>query len=682
MSKKRICIYILAIMMLLTVLLGGCEELRQKAIDAVNQQNEESDLPELSGANDGAEDVGKLPTLPKDKELIPLDVIMGYVEYTTPQISRDGSKILYRHMTQYEDAVIVEDWATGDATAVRWPNGQGNPYYNWAPDDETVLFFIDDMGDENYGLYTSNIKTGKTKTILEGGTHDVNYAGNNPDNDKEIYIVNFNFDTELHDVYLLNYETGDMTLILENPGDAINYMFDHAGNLRLMTTTDDHAGVHIWAKLDVNNKNKKFVAGEWKEIFSWDYEDAKTSGVVGFMQDNKRLLYLDTSASNTSTLYTYDIDTGESQKVYNDPDYEIAGSWTDMEADEVVAVNVYSQKIEWEILDESFQDDYDALAALEDGVFDIYDSSENDEYWLVAYLSDTKEMDYYVYEMDTHETTYLYNARDELEQYDFAPKEPISFTASDGLDIEGYVTFPLGEEKKDLPTVVLVHGGPWARDTWEYDSEVQFLADRGYMVLQVNFRGSTGYGKDFILAGDKEWGRAMHQDILDAVQFAIDQGWTDKDRVGIYGASYGGYEALVSAAFSSDVFQCAVDAFGPSSLLTFVESLPPQWSTAYQDLIRSIGDPKTESEMMKERSPLYYADDIEIPMLIAQGANDVRVVQQESDQMVEALKKAGVPVKYMLFPNTGHGFNSHAARQKFYSEMEAFFAEYLGGRTE
>jgi dipeptidyl aminopeptidase/acylaminoacyl peptidase len=373
--------------------------------------------------------------------------------------------------------------------------------------------------------------------------------------------------------------------------------------------------------------------------------------------------------------------TGDTSEIFNDPNYDIAGSWTDIDLNKVTAVTVYGQKNEWHVLDPAFQDDYDALSAVGSN-FEIIDSSKNDEYWIVAYISDVKETDYYLYDMADHELKGIYNAQPDLEQYDFASMEPFSYTAGDGLKIEGYATFPVGVEKKDLPTVLLVHGGPWARDNWEYNSEVQFLANRGYLVLQVNYRGSSGYGKDFMKAGDMEWGGLMHKDILDAVSYAVAQGWTDTGRVGVYGASYGGYEALISAAFSSDVFKCAVDAFGPSSLLTFVQSIPPQWSTERASLLRSIGDPDKDADFMKSRSPLYYAADMKIPLLIAQGDNDPRVPQQESDQMVQALKGAGTPVDYMLFPDTGHGFNTDADRVKFYSEMEKFFAENLGGKTE
>ena len=628
-------------------------------------------------------DSSDLPTLPvDDKELIPLSVFTSYVEYTPPQISDDGSKILYRHAKGYQDDVIVEDWQTGDKTTVAWPHeAAGIPSFGWAPDGETVLFFVDDMGDENYGLYTSDIASGETKTILSGGTNNCYYISEYPDNDKEIYVQLMDYNRELFDLYLINYETGEKKLIMENPGEITGYIFDKDGDLKVITETDDHAGQHVYLNIGFNYDTTQFIASDWKEILAWDYEDADTSGLCGLMQDGNNLLYVDSSQSDTTTLYNYNLITGEKTGLFNDPDYDLSGTWTDLELDKVTAVSVYAQKLEWHMLDESFQDDYDVLSSVGTN-FEIYDSSEEDEYWMVAYISDTKEEDYYIYDMESKQEKFLFNAQPGLEQYDFAETEPFSYIAEDGLKIEGYATFPAGAGKEDLPTVILVHGGPWARDTWEYNTEVQFLANREYLVLQVNFRGSTGYGRDFRNAGDKEWGGLMHQDIIDAVNYAVDQGWADPERVGVYGASYGGYEALVCATSSSDVFKCAVDAFGPSSLLTFVESLPPQWSVEYEDLIRSVGDPDTEADFMKSRSPLYYAEDVDIPMLIVQGENDVRVPRRESDQMVAALEEAGVSVTYMLFPDTGHGFSSNTGRQKFYSSMEEFLAENLGGKTE
>ncbi|MBT3320363.1 MAG: S9 family peptidase [Clostridia bacterium] len=682
MAKRFFTVGLSILMVLVLVMAGGCDDFT----DIIEFLQEQSDAGEQDDAiaadDDGIDDSSAALETGQPAKIIPFDDLMGFSEYANIQVSSDGSEIMYRHMSDYGDDVIVEQWRTGKKTTVVWPNVYGIPRYYFAPDGETVLFFVDDRGDENTGIYTSDIDTGKTRTIFEAGSNDCMYIANNPSDVQEIYIMKFNFDTSLFDLYLLNYITGENNLVLRNNGDIITFVFDNDGVLWGVGTTDDEAGLHYWLKKDVDNDNKEFKESEWELVFSWDYEDAKTSGLRGFMPDNERILYIDTADSNTSTVYTYDVKTGQSSKVYNHPDYDVDGMWIDLELEEVVAVSVYGQKVEWDILDESFRSDYDVLAGIGDGVFNFVDSSEKDEVWLVQYVSDVKDADYYLYDMATQEATFLFNARASLDEYEFAPVEPIEYTATDGLQIEGYATFPVGVGRENLPTVVMVHGGPWSRDVWDFNPETQFLANRGYLVLQVNFRGSTGYGKDFILAGDKEWGGKMHQDILDAVAYAIEMGWTDPDRVGVYGASYGGYEALVCAAFSSDVFKCAVDAFGPSSLLTFVESIPPQWSTSYPDLIRSVGDPETEAEFMAERSPLYFAEDIKIPLLIVQGDNDIRVVQSESDQMVAALEAAGIPVEYIVFKDTGHGFSSIETRNEFYTRMEAFFAEHLGGRVE
>ena len=367
---------------------------------------------------------GELPTLPISNDLIPLDVLMDYPDYTPPQISADGSLILYRHMSESSDAVIAQNWQTGERTVVPWPNVRGNPYYLWAPDGETVLFFVDNRGDENYGLYTSNVLTGKTATILEGGSSDCYYVAQNPANEKEIFLAVFNFDTSLYDLYLYNYVTGGHSLVLQNPGDVTSYIFDHSGALRMVTRTDEMAGSHVWLKAK-STSGTKFVETEWRQVFSWDYEDADTSGVIGFMQDNTRVLYIDSSASNTSTLCTYDLTTGETVKVFNDADYDLNGTWTDLELDKVTAVNVYAQKVEWHVLDESFQADYEALSAVGDGVFDIIGSSEGDEYWLVQYVSDTSEADYYVYDMAEKKAMFLYNARPELNTLNLASVESL-----------------------------------------------------------------------------------------------------------------------------------------------------------------------------------------------------------------------------------------------------------------
>jgi dipeptidyl aminopeptidase/acylaminoacyl peptidase len=260
--------------------------------------------------------------------------------------------------------------------------------------------------------------------------------------------------------------------------------------------------------------------------------------------------------------------------------------------------------------------------------------------------------------------------------------KPISFTSRDGWTIHGYLTLPPGKNKKNLPLVLNVHGGPWARDSWGYDPEAQWFANRGYACLQVNFRGSTGYGKNFLNAAVKEWGRKMHDDLVDAVNWAIEQGIADPKRIAIYGGSYGGYAALVGATFTPDLFCCAVDIVGPSNLITMIKNIPPYWFTLQAIEHKRVGNPDTEEDFLKSRSPLFKVDQIKIPILIAHGANDPRVKQSEADQIVEAMKKKGIPYEYLLFPDEGHGFAKPENRIKFYAVAEKFLAKHLGGRFE
>src|SRR6516225_1739302 len=302
--------------------------------------------------------------------------------------------------------------------------------------------------------------------------------------------------------------------------------------------------------------------------------------------------------------------------------------------------------------------------------------------WLVGFTNDTGPVPYFMYDRASRTGRFLFEHQPALSGYELAPMEPFSYQARDGLEINGYVTFPPGLGRSGLPAVLNVHGGPQARDTWGYDPQAQWLANRGYLCIQVNYRGSTGYGKAFVAAGDREWGGKMHDDLVDAVGYAVERGWADPSRVAIYGGSYGGYAALVGAAFTPGVFCCAVDIVGPSNLKTLLGTVPPYWVPVIAQLYRRVGNPETDVDFLWSRSPLSRARDIRIPLLIAQGANDPRVKQAESEQIVAALKEAGIDYEYMLFPDEGHGFAKPENRLKFYTAAERFLARYLGGRAE
>jgi dipeptidyl aminopeptidase/acylaminoacyl peptidase len=333
-------------------------------------------------------------------------------------------------------------------------------------------------------------------------------------------------------------------------------------------------------------------------------------------------------------------------------------------------------------MDSTLNPDFQRLSQLsEKGTFKIIDRDLKDQYWIIASLSDQRPAHFYLYDRSNKKTDFLFSTQPELEQYDLSPMQPISFKARDGMKLFGYLTLPIDQEVHHLPTVLLVHGGPWVQDTWGLQPAVQWLANRGYAVLQINYRGSTGYGKEYLNAGNREWAGKMHTDLLDGKQWMIDQGYADPNRIAIYGGSYGGYATLVGLAFTPDEFCCGIDIVGPSNLVTLMETIPPYWAPLKTQMDRMVGS-LNDLEFLKERSPLYRASQITKPLLIAQGAHDPRVKQSESDQIVAEMRKNQLPVEYLLFSDEGHGFARPQNRLKFFSAAEEFLAKYLGGRYQ
>ncbi len=345
-------------------------------------------------------------------------------------------------------------------------------------------------------------------------------------------------------------------------------------------------------------------------------------------------------------------------------------------------VGFLRERLEWEVLDPSLVDDVAAMRALHPGDMQVANRDDADQVWLLGFTADDGPVSYFSFDRRSKEATFLFHHQPALSKYTLARTEPFSFTARDGLLVSGYLTFPPGDAPTGLPTVVNVHGGPWVRDTWGFNPEAQWLANRGYLCVQVNYRGSTGFGKSFVNAGDREWAGRMHDDLVDAVAWVVDKGFSDPGRVAIYGGSYGGYAALVGATFTPDLFRCAVDIVGPSSLKTLIESIPPYWEPMIALFHTRVGNPDTEEDFLWSRSPLSRVDQVRIPLLIAQGANDPRVKQAESEQFVAALKDKGIDHEYLLFEDEGHGFAKPENRLHFYAVAEAFLAKHLGGRSQ
>ena len=386
--------------------------------------------------------------------------------------------------------------------------------------------------------------------------------------------------------------------------------------------------------------------------------------------------------ANALRLIDHDVATGKEIVIAEDTQYDISGAMIDEEKRIPLAVSFTKARTEWKVLDDSVRADFAALAKVDKGDFAVSNQTADNQHWIVAYTSDIGPKAFYVWDRKAQKATKLFTSSTKLEKLKLAEMHPFTFAAKDKLEVSGYVTYPLGVEAKGLPAVLLVHGGPWARDSWGYSPLTQMLANRGYVVIQVNFRGSTGYGKKFLNAGNREWAGKMHQDLIDAVEVFAKKGSVDPKRVGIMGGSYGGYATLVGLTFTPDVFACGVDIVGPSNIVTLLKTVPPYWAPAKAMFNTRVGDLEKDKDFLDERSPLGKADKIVKPLLIGQGANDPRVKQAESDQIVAAMRKNKKEVQYVVYPDEGHGFARPETRLHFYAITEEFLAKQLGGRAE
>jgi len=607
--------------------------------------------------------------------LVPRQVLFGNPERVSPRISPDGKRLAW--IAPDEDVLNVWVNQVGapleEAAAVTDDRDRGIRSFFWAHDNRHLLYIQDVGGDEDWHLFSVDLDTGDTQDVtpFEGVQARVDETDKRfPDT----ILVGLNRDNpQLHDVYRLDLPTGELEKIVENPG-FIGFLADVDLTVRAGIAPLPDGGMVLMVRDSDQD--------EWRQLLQWGQDDSLTTSPIAFTLDGTGMLMVSSVGANAGRLTRLDIATGESTVVAEDPQYDVAGVRLHPDTREVQAVTYVKERAHYEILDPEIQVDADALFAVDPGDLSLVGQDDADRTWLAAYSNDDGPMRYYAYDRASKEATFLFEHQPALSEYQLAKMEPFSYTARDGLIIHGYLTFPTGGSRENLPTVLNVHGGPWARDVWGYDPEAQWLANRGYLCVQVNFRGSTGYGKDFVNAGDKEWGAKMHDDLLDAVDWVVGQGHADRSKVAIYGGSYGGYAALAGAAFTPDVFACAVDIVGPSNLKTLIESIPPYWAPMIAQFHTRVGNPETEEEFMWERSPLSKAGDIRIPLLIAQGANDPRVKQAESEQIVAALEEKGIDHEYMLFPDEGHGFAKPENRLKFYAGAERFLAKHLGGRFE
>jgi len=607
-----------------------------------------------------------------DVPLIPRSVLFGNPERMSPSISPDGTRIGF--VAPVDDVLNVWVGPLDDparAQPVTFDRGHGVSAYRFAHDDRTLLYLRDTDGDENWRLYTLDLHTGESslRTPADGVTAVM--MGHNRWHPTTV-LVGLNAENpQLHDVYSLDLVTGDLTLVETNPGFA-GWLTDSDLQVRGGATMTPDGGVVIALKDD---------NGEYQPWRHVDPADATTTSVLGYTRDGSAMLLISSIGVNAGRLVRLDLASGEETVLAEDPTYDVSGIISDPETLEPLSVVFAKDRAEWQHLDPQLGAEIDALRAQLTGDFGISRDRAN-RTWLVSESPSDGPVRYYRYDRATRSLTFLFSHKPELEEFTLAPMEPFSFTARDGLTVHGYVTYPVRVGRTDLPAVLNVHGGPWARDSWGFNPEAQWLANRGYACVQVNFRGSTGYGKQFLNAGDREWGAAMHDDLLDAIDHLAGLGTIDRRRVGIYGGSYGGYAALVGAAFTPEVFRCAVDLVGPSNLLTLISSVPEYWKPQIALFHSKVGDPETEADLLWSRSPLSRVDDIAIPILVAQGRNDPRVKESEAQQIVDALVEKGLPHEYLLFPDEGHGLVRPENRERFYAAAERFLATHLGGRSD
>ncbi len=607
------------------------------------------------------------------KKLIPRDVLFGNPEKAAPLIAPDGKRMSYLAPLNNVLNVWVGIVGQNDFRPVTKDTDRGITRYFWSEDNRHILYLQDVGGNENWRLFSVNLESGENRDLTPFENVQTQILDHNKKYPNELLIAMNRDNPQLHDVYQLDLRSGELKLLEKNPGNVIGWVSDTEMNVRGAIAATPHGGFDLLIRKNSDSN--------WEKIIEWSEEDSLTSSPVTFSADGS--LYLaDSRNANAARLVKLDVNSRKIRVLVEDPEYDVGEFLVNPDTQEIEAAGMVKDRDHWTILDEAVREDLEIIRGLHRGDFFLLNRDHDDQIWMIGFTVDNGPVPYYSYNRKTKMAEFLFSNRPDLDHYELAQMEPVSFQSRDGLTIRGYLTLPSGAARSNLPMVLNVHGGPWHRDTWGYDAEAQWLANRGYACLQVNFRGSTGYGKRFLNAGDREWGGKMHEDLVDAVQWAVQQGLADPKRIAIYGGSYGGYASLVGATFTPDLFRCAVSIVGPSNLITFIKTIPPYWSSFLAVMHKRLGNPDTDADFLISRSPLHKVDQIRIPMLIAQGANDPRVKQAESEQIVQAMQSRGIPHEYLLFPDEGHGFVKPENRLKFYATAEKFLATHLGGRSE
>lgn len=619
------------------------------------------------------------------EEVIPRDILFGNPEYAGPALSPDGRLLAFLRPDEGVLNVFVRKVGSTEDRLVTDDRLRGIRGVSWAQDSTTLLYNQDDGGDENFHLYAIDATTPGAKAIdltPFKGAKAQNVITNKRFQDTLLVAIN-NRDPAKFDMYRVHLPTalsgdalGALTLDTENPGDVVGWgTEDESFEVReatVINSADSSNTVRVRDNQDA----------AWRDLITFPY--GEEGRLVEFNTDGKTGLLLSTLGRETTALLTIDLATGETKDVIAANDKcNVGGVILDEDSKEVKAVSFNYARTERQFFNKELKADFAKLAELgpKDAEVAIVSKSRDEKTWVVAYRRDDGPAEYVLYDQVKKTKQSLFVSMPKMLDYKFAPMEDVRIQARDGLELVGYLT--RADDAKPTPLILLVHGGPWARDFWGFTPTAQWFANRGYACLQVNFRGSTGYGKSFLHKGDKEWGiGSMQHDLTDAVAWAIKEGIAVPDSVCIYGGSYGGYATLAGMTFTPDLYCCGVDIVGPSNIKTLLDSIPPYWGPLRNDMLLKIGDVDTDEAFNKAISPLFHIDKIKAPLLIGQGANDPRVKQAEADQIAFAMSDKGIPVEYVLYPDEGHGWARPDNRIDFNGRTEQFLAQHLGGRAE
>ena len=613
---------------------------------------------------------------PAPAPLIPRDVLFGNPERTSPQISPDGKKLAW--IAPDEKGVLqvwVKTIGKEDGKKVTADKKRGIRQYMWAQDDRNLLYMQDADGDENFHVFGVDLVSGNVRdlTPFQGVRASIDIVSPVV---RDRILVSMNLrDRRLFDAYEVSLVDGGVKLVAENPGDVAGWDATDDLVVKVAQAQTPDGGTAI--------RFRESATAPWKTVLTAPLGESVNS--LDIVDGGKAILLSSSLGSNTARVVKKDLATGTETVIAENPNVDVGGILLHPTKHFVQAVDFPAGRQAWTVVDQTILPDFEGIAKLRDGDFTVVNRDRDDKTWLVAFNEDRGPVRYYSWDRETQKGTFLFVARPKLEGLPLSPMRAVSFPARDGLTLNGYLTLPVGVKPSNLPLVLFVHGGPWARDSWGYDSGAQWLANRGYAVLQLNYRGSTGYGKKFKNAAMKQFAAKMHDDLLDGVEWVVKQGWVDPKKVAILGGSYGGYATLVGLTFTPETFACGVDIVGPSNLTTLIESFPAYWapflaSTWYP----FVGNPKVPAEKadMEGRSPIFKVGNITKPLLIGQGANDPRVTQNESEQIVAAMEAKGLPVTYVVYSDEGHGFARPENRIDFFARSEAFLAACLGGRVE